>query len=381
MLSIDYSALLFEHVHPCLLSFLCFSIRSHSILPLKHKNFRLLRVLELGLTRGALPCQIPREIGKLIHLRYLGLKSAKIFNLPHSIGNLHNLHTLDLRNNDGMRIPGAVSRLIRLRHLLLPYGYTLSSWRRSHFRMDKLTNIETLKYIECKALIKNDALLKLTNLRHLAINVESEDNVKAVLESPAVASGRLRSLAVSMPFDAAFPSLESLSHCHLLSKLVLKGKIQNDFHSCHILQFIPPGLDKLVLTRSEIKQDGMFVLEKLPNLRFLQLGDLSYDDPKMVCFSQGFPKLETLKLIGLHELQEWQIEKGTMPSLKRLDIYRIPKLMMIPEGLKFISSLRELNVRMNSSFVDRLRIEDGTEGEDFYKVRHIPSISAISVSW
>ncbi|PON70695.1 NB-ARC domain, LRR domain containing protein [Trema orientale] len=379
---LDYSALSFEQVHPHLRSLLCFATYSHSILPLKNKSFRLLRVLELGQIRGALPSQMPREIGNLIHLRYLGLKSAKIVNLPHSIGNLRNLHTLDLRNNDGIRMPRAVSGLIRLRYLLLPYGgYTLSNWRRNHFRMDKLTNIETLKYIECKDLIKYDAHLKLTNLRNLVINVKSEEDLREVLEYPVVASGQLRTLAMSMPFDNAFPSLESLSQCLLLSKLFLKGKIQNDFHSCPILHFLPPSLNKLVLSRSEIKQDGMLILEKLPNLRFLQLGDLSCIESKMVCFAQGFPKLETLKLIGLRELQEWQIEKGAMPSLKRLDIYRIPKLMMIPEGLRFISSLRELNVRMSSSFVDRIRLEDGTEGEDFYKVRHIPSLSSIAVGW
>ncbi|PON37647.1 hypothetical protein PanWU01x14_318710 [Parasponia andersonii] len=99
----------------------------------------------------------------------------------------------------------------------------------------------------------------------------------------------------------------------------------------------------------------------------------------MVRFGQGFPKLETLKLIGLRELQGWEIEKGAIPCLRILDIYRIPKLTMIPERLRFISSLRELNVQMSSSFVDRIRLEDGTEGEDFYKVRHIPSLSSIAV--
>ncbi|PON37646.1 LRR domain containing protein [Parasponia andersonii] len=119
---LDYPALSFEQVHPHLRSLLCFATHSRSILPLKNKSFRLLRVLELGQIRVAPHSQMLREIGNLIHLRYLGLKSAKIVNLPHSIGNLRILHTLDLRNNDGIRMPRAVSGLIRLRHLLLPYG-------------------------------------------------------------------------------------------------------------------------------------------------------------------------------------------------------------------------------------------------------------------
>ncbi|GMN64606.1 hypothetical protein TIFTF001_033696 [Ficus carica] len=261
---------------------------------------------------------MPSEIGNLFHLRYLGvgLKGAKLFNLPQSIGNLRNLHTLDLRNNEGI-----------------------------HFKTD--------------------------------------EDFTLLLESPVVESGRLRSLAMVLPFDSAFPSLESLSRCHLLVKLVLKGKIQNDLHSSHHMQFMPPSLTKLVLSTSEIKQDGLVVLEKLQNLRFLQLGDYSYAESQMVFFSHEFVKLETLKLIELHEIQEWQVEKGTMPCLKRLDIYRIPKLRMIPDGLKFITFLRKIHVQMDSSFVDRIRFEDEFEGEDFYKVRHIPSvsISLVPVVW
>lgn len=66
-----------------------------------------------------------------------------------------------------------------------------------------------------------------------------------------------------------------------------------------------------------------------------------------------------------------------MPSLKILHIEGMRKLSLIPKGLKFVTTLRELSIRfMSQSFVDRIRVNEvGIEGEDLYKVRHVPSIS------
>ena len=71
------------------------------------------------------------------------------------------------------------------------------------------------------------------------------------------------------------------------------------------------------------------------------------------------------------------MDEGALRNLKRLDIDLIPHLRMIPEGLKYVTTLRELNIRrMTKEFEDRLRVnEDGVEGEDLYKGRHVASIS------
>jgi hypothetical protein len=47
-------------------------------------------------------------------------------------------------------------------------------------------------------------------------------------------------------------------------------------------------------------------------------------------------------------------------------------LKTVPEGLRFITSLREMEIRsMLKAF--RTRLEHG--GEDYYKVQHVPSIA------
>ena len=49
---------------------------------------------------------------------------------------------------------------------------------------------------------------------------------------------------------------------------------------------------------------------------------------------------------------------------------------MVPEGLRFLSGLKEIKFGyLGDAFNDRVRVVDGKEGEDFYKVRHVPSIT------
>ncbi|GAB4854195.1 hypothetical protein Ancab_022778 [Ancistrocladus abbreviatus] len=61
-----------------------------------YRSYKLLRVLNLwGIqTRDR---TLPKQIGKLIFLRYLGLLASNIKCLPPSIGNLRNLLVLDYR--------------------------------------------------------------------------------------------------------------------------------------------------------------------------------------------------------------------------------------------------------------------------------------------
>ena len=326
--------------HPRIRSLLFFSLSNLVVLPLTNKNFRLLRVLEFGFTSPIAGFEVPRQIGKLIHLRYLGLRGAGISRFPNSVANLRNLHTLDLRKNNFLKLPRTISRLVRLRHLLLPFVCmfvpTNISWPGSQFSLRTLTNIETLKYIHSRDLVKYNAEQKLTNIRNLGIKFRSKEEVGSFLDSSTVELSSLRTLRMYFLSDE-FPSLESLSLCHNLSKLVIEGKIQEYIRSCHhILQFLPKSLAKLVLIRSQFSQDPMEALEKLPNLRFLRLYN-SYVGSKLVCSAQGFPKLEILELVALFGVEEWKVEKGAMPSLKSLHIETLPKLRMIPKGLKYVT--------------------------------------------
>ena len=59
-----------------------------------------------------------------------------------------------------------------------------------------------------------------------------------------------------------------------------------------------------------MKNDPMFILEKLPNSRVLGSFEKSYVGEKLTSSSRGFPQLQSLKLEGLDNyLKELIIEK------------------------------------------------------------------------
>ncbi|XP_017984944.1 PREDICTED: probable disease resistance protein At1g58602 [Theobroma cacao] len=339
-------------------------------------NFRFLRVLKL--LRKDDSWTLSSEIGNLFHLRYLGLKCYQVV-LPHSIGKLKNLHTLFIQVVQPVKIPSVLSKLQRLRHLVLT-----DNWRNWPVKWpeikrccqgNSLKNIETLKYIRIKNWTENNALLKLTNIRNLGIQFERSEDVEAILKSPSFGLHRLRSLHMALRGSIQFPELEQLSQCHHLSKLFLRGQIQEDPKSSHhVLEFLPTNICKLTLEDSRINEDPMPALEKLPSLRILSFKFSSYTGTKMSCSVNGFPQLDSLDIYGSN-LAEWQIEEGAMPRLRSLHLAAVPGLKMVPEGLRYITTLQEMFLRrMNRSLVERIQVIDGREGEDFYKVRHVLSI-------
>ena len=206
-----------------------------------------------------------------------------------------------------------------------------------------LENIETLKFIRIENLIENDAVLSFTNIRSLGIYVKGSKDVEHLLKA-LIQLHRLRSLRMfsmdSVPSVLSYQDLEPLSQCHHLSKLFIDGKIQEDPHlRHHVLKFVPANIAQLNLWSSELKQDPMAVLEKLPHLRILRLRYNPYDGTKLICSANGFLQLDSLEISTLDDLEEWEIEEGAMPHLRSLDLVELLNLRMFPEELRYLTSL------------------------------------------
>ncbi|XP_022747993.1 probable disease resistance protein At1g58602 [Durio zibethinus] len=360
--------------HPKLRSLLLF--QNEKLIKLrisKCKNFKNLRVLKV-VERNKNEWHVSSVIGNLHHLRYLGLKCSGKIILPQSIGKLKNLHTLHI-NSFGLTISSnALLELERLRHILIDLFSGKGLWMPPRIISKK---IETLKYIGVENLIENNAVFGLANIQSLGIYFMRSKDVEPILNA-LVESHRLRSLDMRLSEDSSqsFPDLEPLSQCHHLSKLFLEGKIEEDPQSRHhVLIFVPASIVKLTLWGSEVKQDPLAVLEKLPHLRTLRLWWNSYRGIKLICSANGFPQLDSLEFRSLSELEEWEIEEGAMPRLRSLSLADLDNLGKIPKGLRYVTALQEMRLySMKRSFVERIQVIDRREGEDFSKVSHIPSI-------
>ncbi|PIN17910.1 Apoptotic ATPase [Handroanthus impetiginosus] len=268
--------------------------------------------------------KLPSEVGKLIHLKYLSLFESRVNELPLSVCYLPYLQTLDLRVSSVIKLPNAILNLKRLRHLFLD-----------------------------AAEVDGDVL---DGLKELETVVGLNSHFVRIVDLP-----KLPNLQLKM-----FMS-------HSLIALLIYGRIGINF-PCY-QPGMCPNLVTLVLSGSEIEGDVMQVLGNFPMLKFLALASRTFIGTEMIYHATAFPQLKQLFLGELPNLKKWEVEQGAMPNLSYLVIDECTKLETIPDGLRFITTLQELETRdMPIEFNERLMVVNGEAGQDYHKVRHIPSI-------
>ena len=348
----------------------------------RFKKFKLVRVLHLEYFKNHLR-KLPKDIGCLIHLRYLSLKGSNINELPSFIGNLRCLETLDLRIDLEPSYCILAGYIYKITGLLDSIAYP-------SFKVPNVFKyMKQLKHLYLPDEYRVRGKLELANLSYLQtlVNVYPE-----TIQIPTwFVLNRLRVLKVrSYTMDTDAMQM-LISRCPLVEKLNLCDDIVKLPEAHHF----SPNLAKLTLFSTHFKVDPMPTLEKLHNLKFLHVFQFDFNKKDMVCFEGGFPLLRYLFLAELDSIEEWRVEKGAMPSLYHLEIgwlgnlkeWRVEegampslchltinsckKLQTIPDGLRFITTLQELKIkRMPKSFKDRL----DNDGPDFDKVKHVRSL-------
>ncbi|KAF5192482.1 Disease resistance protein rph8a [Thalictrum thalictroides] len=177
---------------------------------------------------------------------------------------------------------------------------------------------------------------------------------------------KLRSLLLGLDWGVFFSDLllEALPEKHNLQKLKLWGNMKK------LPSQLPSNLIKLTLLAIHLSEDPMPTLEKLQQLLYLALR-YSHKVKQMVCSTNGFPKLQHLKVYSFSRLGEWVVEEGAMPCLLTCEICGCENLKMVPQGFKFLTKVQELTISyMRESFVQR--VKEG--GEDWDTIKQIPSI-------
>ncbi|KAL7250458.1 hypothetical protein ACSBR1_012467 [Camellia fascicularis] len=342
------------------------------------KNSKCLRVIhfhgnESGDFTDGKPKELPKEIGNLIFLRYLGLKDTGFTKLPSSVGNLKYLQTLDLRTTDEISVPNVLWKMESLVHLYLPYYHLFST--EGKLRVDGLSNLETLEnFAPDRVDVKG--LFELTNLRRLGeVCIQGKQKNLPEVINYLLNSKKLQYTSIFMDqcdfcSDEELSLLRQLFSCDCLVGLTIIGIIDKLPEYNHNFY---RSLASLTLSGSQLKEDPMATLEQMPNLRILVLVDAFAGKDHLVFSANGFPQLERLRLHSL-KIGEWVVEEGAMPTLSFLSIGSCKNLKMLPDGLRFITTLQELDIKeMPEAFKDRLRMVNNKEGEDLHKF-HIPLV-------
>ncbi|XP_057976193.1 disease resistance protein RPP13-like isoform X2 [Malania oleifera] len=317
---------------------------------IRKSGFRLLKVLDLE--RVYKP-SLPETLSKLFHLRYLGLRWTFLDALPLSVGNLLYLETLDVKHTYISSLPSSIWQMVHLRHLYLNGIHVEMSVQQ---RSNPPSELQTLWGLSVdKELPLKDALDRFKNLKKLGLTSLStfiEELAKWIMGLTNLESLRLRSKDEhGRPSDLV---LQPFSMLCLLSNLHLLGRFRRPLHDLKL----PQSLRILTLSMSQLEEDPMPILERLPNLSILRLFARSYVGKKMVCRRGGFHRLRVLKLWWLQELVDWIVEIGSMGMLRELEIRCCQGLKKLPEALLQVTTLEKLILtKMPMEFVANVKAE------------------------
>ena len=325
------------------------------------------------------PAMLSETLGKLLLLKYLGLRRTFLDSLPRSVGNLPYLQTLDVKHTNMTTLPSSIWKAKKLKHLYLnqihldmsierPNSELLTNIRPLNRLVNQilldmsieqpnsghLTNIRTLKglVIGCKSQVET-CLENLTDLEKLGLTYDStlaEEIADWISKLTNLQSLKLRS---SNPFgQPSTLKLRNMLENRKLSDLYLLGQLELP-RPIIDAGFFPLSLKTLTLSVSQLENDPMPILGRLPCLNILIFLRNSYMGDTMICYD-GFRQLRVLKLCMLENLEYWVLNEGALPQLGELEIKGCLRLH-VPEDLNLIQNLKKVTLmNMPPYFVNNL---------------------------
>lgn len=318
--------------------------RPYHIHSLRHLlRSKLLRVIEL---RGLQVKKLPRAIGSLVHLRYLGIRNSSLVELPSTIGNLTNLQTLDIQKNRVKKIPRSFWMILTLRHvlaetLLLPKSVGV------------LKNMQTLRGIVCAHPWQNNAtpLHSMINLRRLEISEVKSHHWSALLDAFKKLESLVR-LHINADKDDAVPfalfTNFTLRHVHVLElhgRIEMLGEEREE-------PFTLPNLSWLLLKFSRVHQDFFYKIGKLPRLTELVLSDEAFLGSELIFSNQeggGFNNLTDLAFCNLAKSSELRIiGLQFLAKVKKIEVTGCTELNLEYQGEQVLNNLGEFENEDNT---------------------------------
>ncbi|KAH7521630.1 hypothetical protein FEM48_Zijuj07G0053400 [Ziziphus jujuba var. spinosa] len=289
--------------------------------------------------------------------RLLSVESSSVLystcywkSFPASICKLPYLETIHVEGWIDKCIPNEIWIMKQLRHLdaslgikLKPpviVGHTLSNLKVLSFvQVDKETSILFQKSL-------------FPNLRKLHLGKRHRIFIEHIIDE-SMASEILA-------------SLESLQNLQIL-KL-------SSFKFGQLLDLFPLSLKLTKITFVRCKFFSKHLMEslgKLANLRILKIRrcDTSW---QLHFVADKFPQLEVFKMIGLIDIETWELETHAMPNLQHLAIEECKNLRNLPDELWSLVNLRTVELsEIRQDLKEKLMIKQSKMKEDGYSCKLI----------
>ncbi|KAM5574992.1 putative disease resistance protein RGA4 [Rosa sericea] len=335
--------------------------------------------------------ELPKEIGELIHLRYMDLShSDNLKELPEAVCDIYNLQTLVLVGCSKLeKLPKAMGKLINLKHLYV------GGCRKLRYLPKGIGGLKSLQVLDrfyvCEG--DDDEALKLGDLGimdqlqgRLWIDRLGKDDASEIEKAQLGNKEHLSHLGVVFQFaveeeqregdeeivNALQPhqNLESLwiGYCHGTTESLYWIRSLHNLRILNLSEWrfceVVPPLGKLP-SLENLTIWGMRKVKKV-GVEFVGIEEKEVSGIL-------FPKLKQLSFEFMPNWEEWAFlsEITIMPCLSELYIESCPKLKALPEFLYKIKALRTLRI-LNCPILQG-EYEKGV-GKEWHNISHIPNV-------
>ncbi|KAL6593313.1 hypothetical protein ACP70R_049066 [Stipagrostis hirtigluma subsp. patula] len=259
------------------------------------QGLHYLRVLHLD-GRDSIVVHLPKEIGRMRYLRYLGLGGSCRYHLPSSIGDLLSLEAL-YATGDIDYIPSSLWRIPSLRrvHASHAYGWSVPQVH-AHSKVQAT--------VVC---VSSSGRARLGRDEQVAPRMYTCPEGKQILE------------------ESKFQvSKSNLSSYFAMLHVINRSRRTEIVGSCNEVELVN-------------NQPDIAYLSKWSN------GEQSYRGTTITC---PYGSFRNLTLLVLHDLAlvDWKLERGSMERLRELRLCKCPNLSHLPEGLLWLRDLRKLDL-------------------------------------
>ncbi|KAK9929870.1 hypothetical protein M0R45_026943 [Rubus argutus] len=347
--------------------------------------------------------ELPKEIGELIHLRYLDLsENGDLKELPDAVCDLFNLQTLVLISCGKLeKLPKAMGKLINLKHLYVWFCDQLKYLPKGIGSLKSLQALDWFPVCGHGDDVEDDEVLKLGDLGIMdqlqgRLWIDKLGNAKDASEVEKAQLGNKKHLSrLGLDFDNGNEEQRE-SDEEMLKALQPHQNLERlTIWDCHCTTWPLDRIKSLHNLRRVGLVDWKFCevlppLGKLPSLEVLDIFGMNNVkkvgveflgiEEEIETFSAGilFPKLKHLRFLGMMNWEEWEgvikesSEITIMPRLSLLQIHVCRKLKGLPDFMHKITALRTLEIRMCAILEGDYEKDVGKE---WAKISHIPNIT------